>query len=194
MHVRVDHSSDERHDSDNNQTNRIRVQSSVEKPLTSRPQGRSDTHRALSYGNCNSLRGGGSMATLAGRVFEKAGVHTSTVFGTFAPEFAGQIPGADTDPHFWASGISLIIHPWSPHVPTVHMNTRFVCTVARGLARLAGVQPTGARWRTVSGPTFDNSIAVLELDERAAQLTISRSCPEDEDGPVLQVLHRRQLA
>ena len=86
--------------------------------------------------------GGGTGAHLTGRLFEKAGVHTSAAASRFSPEMAATMPGADQDPSYVSASISLIVHPRSPRVPTVHMNTRFLSTAESWFGGGADLTPT----------------------------------------------------
>ena len=98
----------------------------------------------------NNKGGGGEMAIMKGRIFEKVGVNISTVHGSFSKEFRKQVPGCKKKPNFWATGISLVAHMHSPFITAIHFNTRYIITEKSWFGGGTDITPAIPDKKTVS--------------------------------------------
>ena len=143
-------------------------------PFAGLPPGRFERKATRRAGEGGEDAGGGVMAVMrGGRVFEKVGVNVSTVYGRLGAQAQRsltarrEVPGLDSDPRFWASGVSLVAHMRSPLSPAVHMNTRMFWT-------------PGAQW--FGGGADLNPMIEDAADTAAFHATLKAACDAHDPG------------
>lgn len=121
--------------------------------------------------------GGGEMSVMKGKIFEKVGVNISTVYGSFSEEFQRQIPGAEIDPTFFATGISVVAHMCSPLVPAIHFNTRYIKTTKQWFG--GGIDLTPMYYDEIESNNFHRALQqVCDQHDSSYYDTFKKQCDE----------------